>query len=105
MHTARRHISRFYEGVEARLARAHALVAKPREDIDIELIVREDHKILEVFRIGAGVVVEPVQRIIDARGTEQRQRLGRARRCSVPLAIASSMAARSGVSNTSRNGR
>jgi hypothetical protein len=27
MHTARRHISRFYEGVEARLARAHALAA------------------------------------------------------------------------------
>ena len=33
-----------------------------------------------MFRIGAGVVVEPVQRIIDARGTEQRQRLGCARR-------------------------
>jgi hypothetical protein len=39
------------------------------------LIVREDHEILEVFRIGAGVVVEPVQRIIDARGAKQRQRL------------------------------
>ena len=31
------------------------LAAQARKDVDIELVVREDHEILEVLRIGAGV--------------------------------------------------
>jgi ABC-type transporter Mla MlaB component len=77
MDTARRHIAGLYEGLNTGVAGADALAARPRECVDVELIVREDHEILEVFRIGACVVVEPVQRIIDTRGTEQRQRLRR----------------------------
>ena len=37
-------------------------MAQAPEDIDIELVVREDHKVLEVPRIGAGVMENPVQR-------------------------------------------
>ena len=43
------------------MARDHALAAQARKHVDIELVVREDHEILEVLRIGAGVVVKPVQ--------------------------------------------
>ena len=64
----------------AGLARCHALAAHAREGIDVELIVREDHEVLEVLRIGAGVVVEPVQRVVDAGSAEQRERLRRAGR-------------------------
>ena len=45
------------------MARGYVLAAQARKDVDIELVVREDHEILEVLRIGAGVVVKPVQRI------------------------------------------
>ena len=62
------------------MARGHVLAAQARKHVDIELVVREDHEILEVLRIGAGVVVKPVQRIVDARGTEQGKRLRRAGR-------------------------
>jgi hypothetical protein len=51
-----------------RLASLHVLVAQARQDIDIELVVRENHEVLEVLRIGTGVVVKAVQRIVDARG-------------------------------------
>ena len=57
-----------------RLASLHVLVAQAREDIDIELVVRENHEVLEVLRIGTGVVVKAVQRIVDARGARQRAR-------------------------------
>ena len=77
---ARDHIAGLDEGVGARLTRGHALAAQAREGVDIELVVREDHEVLEVLRIGAGVVVEPVQRIVDARGAKQGERLGRAGR-------------------------
>ena len=60
--------------------RPEAMCSWPKlsEGVDIELVVREDHKVLEVLRVGAGVVEKPVQRIVDARGTEQSKRLGRA---------------------------
>ena len=77
---ARDHIAGLDEGVEAGWPERHVLAAQSREGIDIELVVREDHEILEVLRIGAGVVVEPVQRIVDPRGTEQGKRFGRAGR-------------------------
>ena len=49
------------EGVGADLARCEALLAQLHEGIDIELVVREDHEILEVLGISAGVVIEPAQ--------------------------------------------
>ena len=73
---ARDNIARFDEGVDAGVAQGHVVAAQAAEGIDIELVVREDHKVLEVLRIGAGVVEQPVQRIVDARSTEQRKRLG-----------------------------
>ena len=73
---ARDHIAGLDERVGARAARAHVLVAQAPEDIYIELVVREDHKVLEVLRIGASVMEKPVQGIVDARSTEQRKRRG-----------------------------
>ena len=59
--SARDHIARFDEGVDAGVAQGHVVAAQAAEGIDIELVVREDHKVLEVLRIGASVVVESVQ--------------------------------------------
>jgi hypothetical protein len=42
---------------------------------DVELVVREQHEILKVFGRGAGVMAQPVQRVVHARRGEQRQRL------------------------------
>jgi hypothetical protein len=56
------------------------LAAQARKDVDIELVVREKHEILEVLRISAGVVVKAVQRIVHARSAEQGKRLWRAGR-------------------------
>ena len=51
-----------------------------REGVDVELVVGEDHEVLEVLGIGAGVVIEPMQRVVDAGGTEQGERRRRAGR-------------------------
>jgi hypothetical protein len=77
----RDHITRFDErGVVVRVgAAAHGFVAQAHELVDIELVVREQHEVLEVLRRCAGVMAQPVQRIVDPRGGEQGQRLGRAR--------------------------
>src|ERR1700682_6447818 len=53
---ARDHVAGLDEGFGTGMARGHVLVAQAPESIDIELVVREDHKVLEVLRIGAGVV-------------------------------------------------
>ena len=70
------HVARPDEGFRTDLAGREALPARLRERIDIELVVREDHEILEVIRVGAGVVIEPAQRVIHARRPEQGERLG-----------------------------
>ena len=77
---ARDHIAGRDEGFDPFLARREPLQARLREGVDIELVVGEDHEILEMLGVGAGVVVEPAQRVIDPRGAEQGQRLGRPRR-------------------------
>src|ERR1700731_4326383 len=77
---ARDHIARLDEGVGAGEGRGYLLVAQASEGIDIELVVRENHKILEVLRIGAGIMEKSVQRIVDARGTKQSKGLGYPRR-------------------------
>ena len=53
---ARDYISELDEGFGAEAAGGHVLVAQVPESIDIELVVREDHKVLKVLRVGAGVV-------------------------------------------------
>jgi hypothetical protein len=50
-------------------------VAQAHELVDVELVVREQHEVLEVLGRGAGVVAKPVQRIVDTGRGEQRQRL------------------------------
>src|SRR5277367_1623184 len=72
------HIAGLDEGVGAGVPRSHALMTQAREDVDVELVVCEDYKILEVLRVGAGVVKKPVQRIINSSRTEQSERF----RCS-----------------------
>ncbi len=60
-------------------------MAEAHEFVDVELVVREQHEVLEVLGRGAGVVAQPVQRVVDPRRGEQRQRLrlagAAARRC------------------------
>ena len=69
------------EGDAARTAgHRHALAADAGEGIHVELVVGEDDEVLEIVRVGTGVVVEQVQRIVDAGGAEQRERRRRARR-------------------------
>ena len=54
---------------------AHCRVAQAHELVDVELVVGEQHEVLEMIGRGAGVVAQPVQRVIHARCGEQRQRL------------------------------
>ena len=51
-------------------------VAQGDEFVDVELVIGEQHKVLEVHRVCAAVVAQAVQRVVDARRGEQRQRRG-----------------------------
>ena len=77
---ARDHVARLDEGLVVRIAARHAFAADARKGFDIELVVGEDHEVLEVLRIGPRVVVEPVQRIVDPGGAEHGERMRRAGR-------------------------
>jgi hypothetical protein len=75
---ARDHVAGLDEGnivLRARIG-GHRLVAQAHELVDVELVVREQHEVLEMLGRGAGVVTQPVQRIVDPRRGEQGQRLG-----------------------------
>ncbi len=54
---------------------AHDCMPEPNEFVDVKLVVGKQHEILEVLGPAAGVVTQPLQRIIDPRRGEQRQRL------------------------------
>ena len=56
------------------------------ELVDVELVVGEDDVVLEMLRARAGVVAQPVQRVVDARRGEQGQRL-RPSGCADPGAV------------------
>ena len=73
------HVARLDKRVIAWITVLHARAADAGKRIDVELIVGEDHEVLEMLGIGPGVVIEPVQGIIDARGTKQGEWRGRAR--------------------------
>ena len=51
------------------------LVAEADELVDVELVVREQDEVLEVLGPRAAVVAQAVQRIVDPRRGEQRQRV------------------------------
>ena len=51
-------------------------MAQAHEFVDVELVVGEQHIVLEPFGRRAGVVAQAVQRIVDAWRGEQRQRMG-----------------------------
>ena len=75
------HVAGLDERVVARDAGVlgHRLVTESHEFVDVELVVREQHEILEVLRVGARVVAQAVQRVVDPRCREQRQGMRLAR--------------------------
>ena len=71
----RRHeIARLDERAVAVATLGHQLARIDAELVDVELIVGEQHEILEVVGRGCRVVRQPVQRIVDALRGERRQR-------------------------------
>ena len=62
------------EGSVAAAALGHQLARMDAELVDVELVVGEQHEVLEMVRAGRRVVRQPVQRIVDALRGERRQR-------------------------------
>ncbi len=73
-------VPRLDETVVVGVAGGHVLLGDAAELVDVERVVGEDHEVLEVPGFGAGVVAEPVQRIVDPRRGERGQRVGPADR-------------------------
>jgi hypothetical protein len=72
-------VARLDEGAVLGVALLHQLVTELHELVDVELVVGEEHEVLEVLRVGAGVVAQTAQRVVDARCGEKRQRMRLAR--------------------------
>jgi hypothetical protein len=72
-------VSRLDEGSAIWVARFHLGAADTRECVHIELVVGEDNEVLEMLWGGAGIVVEPVQGIVDPSGAEHGKRYRSAR--------------------------
>ncbi len=72
------HVARLDEGLVHRLPGRHLLLRQPAELVHVELVVREQDVVLEVLGVGAGVVQQAVQRVVDALGGEGRERHGHA---------------------------
>ncbi len=53
----------------------HQRAAELDELVDVELVVGEQHEVLEMLGRSAGVVAQAVQRVVDPRCGEQRQRV------------------------------
>ena len=68
-------IAGFNERLVVRVAFRQQFVRHAREFVDIELVVGEQDIILEIFGRRGGVMLQPVQRIIDPRRGERRQRI------------------------------
>ena len=68
------------EGLVLAFACRQHLVRHAAELVDVELVIGEQHVVLEIFRRRRGVVLQPVQRIIDTRRGERRKRMFRTRR-------------------------
>ena len=68
-------------------ARFRQLLASPAHElVDIAMIVGQQDPGLHLAPVGARVVLEPLQRVVDADGVEEGQRQGLARPM-VPLAV------------------
>ena len=73
-------VARLDELAVAAAALGHQVAGVDAELVDVELVVGEQHEVLEMLRRGRGVVRQPVQRIVDALRGERRQRPRLARR-------------------------
>ena len=74
------HIARFDKRGIAAGRILHGELSQADEFVDVELVIGEQHEVLEISRIGAAVVAQALQRIVHARRGEQRQRLRHAGR-------------------------
>jgi len=74
-HAPRDHVARLDEGDVFAVGLGHFGVAQAHELVDVELVIGEQHEVLEPLGLRAGVVAQTVQRVIHARRGEQRQRL------------------------------
>jgi RNase P protein component len=74
--TAGHHIAGFDKCNIFAVTVLHRGAAQAYKLIDIELVVGEQHEVLEVLRRGSRVVAQPVQRVVDPRRGEQGQRFG-----------------------------
>ena len=50
-------------------------MAEADELVDVELVVGEEDEVLEVLGVGAGVVAQAMQRVVDPRRGEERERM------------------------------
>ena len=69
------HVAGLDEGDVFAIGLGHFFMAQAHELVDVELVVGEQHEVLEPLGRRAGVVAQAVQRIVHARRGEQRQRL------------------------------
>ena len=76
---ARHNVAGLDKGNVVTVRVGHGRVAQAHELINVELVVGEQHEVLEALGRGAGVVAQPLQRVVDARGRKERQRLRLAR--------------------------
>ena len=67
-------VARLDEGVVSAAAGLHQRARMGAELVDVELVVGEQHEVLEEMRAGRRVVRQPVQRIVDALGGEGGER-------------------------------
>ena len=79
--TPRHHVARLDKGDVLAGRVGHGGVAQGDELVHVELVVGEQHEVLEPLGRGAGVVAQALQRVVHARRGEQaqRQRLAGAR--------------------------
>ncbi len=85
-HTARDHVAGLDKGDVFAAWVLHFGATQCDELVDVELVIGEQHVVLKPARRGAGVVAQALQRIVDARRGEQRQRPG-LRGCGLVRAI------------------
>ncbi|KAI1691992.1 carboxy-terminal-processing protease [Ditylenchus destructor] len=72
----RRDVAGLHEGRIAVAAPRHLLARPFAEFVDIELVVREEHEVLEVLGVGRRIVAETGERIVDALRGEGGERRG-----------------------------
>ena len=75
-------VARFDESDVLAVLVGHGLAPQSHELVDVELVVGEQHEVLEPLRRGAGVVAQPVQRIVDPGRGEQRRAAAASPGCS-----------------------